>query len=273
MEFSKANLKYQHLKLQQSDQHNQELHELQQNMKRMQSPSFDRSMKVEDQETKIIGSKQGVSHKRVKSDVPEASQLMNKNGGGFISSATSINNGKAMKMKKKASQQTSNSNLLYSDKTTPRKLMALDKNTLGKGGKNEQHNFMGGHDGSNSKKVINVSIDLIKDGELDQSAIDDTQHQLDGGQWIVVDSSAQNINFQEILQDKFKTQGKPKAKIQHQINKQGEGIKSQGISGSSNEANRQEKYKKMKQKYAKKPESNNSNQDQMFLEQQQQFKK
>ncbi len=33
---------------------------------------------------------------------------------------------------------------------------------------------MGGMAGSNSKKVINVSIDLIKEGELDQSAIDDT---------------------------------------------------------------------------------------------------
>ena len=32
---------------------------------------------------------------------------------------------------------------------------------------------MGGVDGSNSKKVINVSIDLIKDADLDQSAIDD----------------------------------------------------------------------------------------------------
>lgn len=52
---------------------------------------------------------------------------------------------------------------------------------------------MGGVGGSSSKKIINVSIDLIKDGELDQSAIDDTQHPIDGGQWIVVDNSQSNL--------------------------------------------------------------------------------
>ena len=54
-------------------------------------------------------------------------------------------------------------------------------------------------DESHSKKVINVSIDLIKEGELDSSAIDGSQNgtsnPLDGGQWIVVDNSIQNVNF------------------------------------------------------------------------------
>lgn len=39
-------------------------------------------------------------------------------------------------------------------------------------------------DGGNSKKVINVSIDLIRDGDLDPSVIGD-----EGGQWIEIEDN------------------------------------------------------------------------------------
>lgn len=43
-------------------------------------------------------------------------------------------------------------------------------------------------DGGNSKKVVNVSIDLIREGDLDPSIIGDETN-LEGGQWIELDDN------------------------------------------------------------------------------------
>ena len=53
-------------------------------------------------------------------------------------------------------------------------------------------------DGGNSKKVINVSIDLIRDGEIDPSVIGEESN-FEGGHWIEIDDHA---NPNELLKDK-----------------------------------------------------------------------
>ena len=139
--------------------------------KRSSSPSL--ATKNELKMSSKPHSKKPSQHKRVKSDAPDVPR---KNAN-YLQSNLATKAG-AVVFSKKTSQQASGTNLMFnSDKTTPKKQL---------------HAFQIGaqFDASSSKKVINVSIDLIKDmehsGAVDDSAADVS---VGGGHWFVLDNS------------------------------------------------------------------------------------
>ena len=66
----------------------------------------------QDEQSKVLP-RHAVHHKRVKSDVPDSSQVRKE----LLSGGASLVSG----VKRKPSEKQSNPNMLYSDRTTPRK--------------------------------------------------------------------------------------------------------------------------------------------------------